>query len=766
MRAWLNDFGVGVRLAVSGGRTSLARFVLSTIGVGLAVAVLLLAASVGPILDARAARELATAPDMAPIAGVAPTLQVSLSSVSEGRRIELVYLRGTGPNSPVPAGIPRLPGPGEMFVSGALAEVMAGSALGERFPQRTVGTISPDTVRDPQQLTAYLGSADLRDSQALRVYSVYKFGFPPRDGRPLEPDALLLLLLGTIAVLIPVFIFLVSSTRIAGVERDRRLSALRLVGSDNRQIRRIAAAEALVSSVSGLVLGAGLFLVGRQLAAQVTLFGASVYPEDIVPVWWMAALVVLAAPVLAVFAAQFALRRTIIEPLGVVRHSKPTSRRVLWRLAVVVSGVLVLGWRVNQDATTGPPDTSFWAISIAVGVALVLLGVPALLPWLVERSVSRLRGGPTSWQMAVRRLQLDSGTSSRVVSGVAVVLAGAIAMQATFASQADDLELTYLDATSTARANVYALQPAMAETERVLDSLPAVAAWSLTRSVEMRIGERTMIAEVMSCELATTMRKVPDCVDGKVYREDNIDLSGFPTGAKTTLYVPSFDSSSGMVASGEWVVPGGIVAMPYRDGPDAYVSAMLLVTPGAIPQLPPVKAAASYTVQLDGSVPDASDRLRDAIGLLSWQVSVSTSENRTYNSQQETFLTIRRGLLIGAIFTLLLAGLSLLVLAVEHIRERKRPLAVLAAGGVPTAVLARSLLWQIAIPIAIGVVVAVSLGSLLAAQMMLVMHNPLFMDWAGVTTMAGAAAALVLIVSLLTLPFLRSATRLDSLRTE
>src|SRR5206468_3625992 len=58
--------------------------------------------------------------------------------------------------------------------------------------------------------------------------------------------------------------------------------------------------------------------------------------------------------------------------------------------------------------------------------------VPLTLPWIVERVVARLGGGSPAWQLAVRRLQLDSGTPARVVGGVAVVLAGAIALQTLF----------------------------------------------------------------------------------------------------------------------------------------------------------------------------------------------------------------------------------------------------------------------------------------------------------------------------------------------
>ncbi len=46
---------------------------------------------------------------------------------------------------------------------------------------------------------------------------------------------------------------------------------------------------------------------------------------------------------------------------------------------------------------------------LALGIIALLVGVAALLPWLVERVVARLGAGAVAWQLAVRRLQLDPG---------------------------------------------------------------------------------------------------------------------------------------------------------------------------------------------------------------------------------------------------------------------------------------------------------------------------------------------------------------------
>ncbi|MEV8614845.1 ATP-binding cassette domain-containing protein [Amycolatopsis sp. NPDC051373] len=68
----------------------------------------------------------------------------------------------------------------------------------------------------------------------------------------------------------------------------------------------------------------------------------------------------------------------------------------------------------------------------------------------------------------------------------------------------------------------------------------------------------------------------------------------------------------------------------------------------------------------------------------------STGELLT--ADRKSFATVRSGLDAASLFTLLLAGVSMRVLALEQVRERRRPLALLAAAGAPRSVLAKSLL--------------------------------------------------------------------------
>lgn len=776
LRGWVSDLALGVRLAVGGGRTSLARFALSTVGIMIASTVLLIAASVGTMLDERDHRMNLYFGDTEPVEGVDPVIHSPESTTFRGETVETHYVHPTGPNSPALPGVRDMPAPGDMYVSPALAELLRsdeGELLRPRFADwTTVGEVGKEGVREPGNLVAWMGASDdIEESEWFQ--EVYVFGSdelsPGLDG-----ELLGVVLVGAVVLLLPVLIFVSSASRIAGAERDRRLSALRLVGSGSRQVRRIAAAESLVSALAGLVLGAAVFLVARQYAENIELFDLRVYTSDIVPNPLLVLLIVLLIPGLAVLTALIALRRTIIEPLGVVRQSKPVRRRAWWRFAMIIAGVALLLTQAGADE-----NSDLWAIAVATGATLLLVGVPVLLPWLIERVVGRINGGPTSWQLAIRRLQLDSGTAARVVGGVAVVLAGAIALQTVLMTVEGDLGFDPVANEDQRPVIDISIQEDLAQpVAAALSTAPGVRdAFVVRTATGSRPGDTSnqydRYLQVMDCAAAESSRAVENCVDGEVYEIAYPDMpvqSEIQPGEKLEFReyptdVTEFDENDYDVVS-SWVVPdkvNRIEASTYNR-----YSGGVIVTPGALGDTTlPSGRPMIYTDVEPGITSDQLEGLRNLVAPHAWRVSMySYNTLEDLSEEQQAFLAIRNGLYIGSVFTLMLAGVSLLVLALEHIRERRRPLAVLAASGVPRSVLGRSLLWQIALPIGVGVVVALATGIGLAALMMRLSGDGLAIDWIGVASLTGGALLLSLLVSALTLPFLRSATRLTALRAE
>ena len=235
----------------------------------------------------------------------------------------------------------------------------------------------------------------------------------------------LLVVIIFVVLLLPVGIFVAAAVRFGGESRDRRLAGVRLVGADAGMARRIAAGEALLSGLLGLVAGVGFFLLGRALAPQFVLFNLSVFSSDVTP---SAADGRRSSP--SVYRRWRSRSRccrcagVVIEPLGVTRRGPDATAPAVVAPRLPVVGVVLLLPLIGRVSDNGGGVNT---TQVVAGVLLLLIGVATLLPWLVQATVRRLRGGPVPWQLAVRRLQLDGGTSARAVTGIAVAVAGTIA---------------------------------------------------------------------------------------------------------------------------------------------------------------------------------------------------------------------------------------------------------------------------------------------------------------------------------------------------
>jgi len=162
-------------------------------------------------------------------------------------------------------------------------------------------------------------------------------------------------------------------------------------------------------------------------------------------------------------------------------------------------------------------------------------------------------------------------------------------------------------------------------------------------------------------------------------------------------------------------------------------------------------------------VPDASDYARNAaarLDPLSYVYTLAASE------QAKQFRSIRTGLFVGATCVLLLIGASLLVSQLEQLRERKKLLSSLVAFGTRRRTLSLSVLWQTAIPIALGLLLASVVGLTLGAVLLKMVDVTVTVDWASVLSMTAIGAGVVLAVTLLSLPPLLRLMRPDGLRTE
>lgn len=776
--SWTKDLSMGVRFAFTGGREGWARAVLTAVGVGLGVALLLLTAAIPNIFDARDEREYARMDtDYNQVEGPKgdnTLLVADLDTTFRGRYVRGRAMEPEGPRAPVPPGVAALPRPGEMLVSPALRRLLDsddGKLLRERLPYRTAGTIGDSGLIGSHELSFIVGAEGLAPRlDGNQVGRIDRFGESSDQPwvEPWDPMLLLLVLVIFIVLLMPVAVFIATAVRFGGERRDRRLAALRLVGADGGMTRRIAAGEALAGATLGLLFGTGFFLIGRQVAGSVEILDISVFPGDLDPSPALALLVAVAVPAAAVAVTLLAMRGVIIEPLGVVRTVRPPRRRLWWRLLLPLGGLAMLYPMIGQ----GTDDGNFNEYLVTGGVVLLLVGVTALLPWGVERFVARLGTGSLSWQLAVRRLQLSSGSAARMVNGIAVAVAGAIALQMLFSGAADAsaqpsrtadespvqmaVELPYgTDLTDADRQ--------LSESRGVRDTMPFSTTWLVDREKD---PEQLTVLTVADCTVLRKLAKLPSCRDGDVFAAqggahdtDSPELSR--PGRAVYLTSSAGDGREGEPVA--WKVPKGIKKSGTRLDPFGSEQGGVLVTPGALPQRATELMKSQVYLELDTSVPDVDDLVRNTTAgvdplarTFQWFQPVESGR----------YASIRTGLFIGASCVLAVIGASLLVSQLEQLRERRKLLSSLIAFGTRRRTLSLSVLWQTAIPVGIGLALAVVVGVALGTVLLKMTLVPVTVDWLSVLTMTGIGALVILTVTLLSLPPLLRMMRPDGLRTE
>ncbi|MFC9121519.1 ABC transporter permease [Streptomyces sp. NPDC057067] len=774
--AWLRDLALGVRFAAAGGREGWTRTLLTAVGVGLGVTLLFLAASVPHALDVRNARDQARSetkisenPDAQAKKSDSTVLRISSDTEYHDRSITGYLMRADGDHPVLPPGIDAMPAAGEMVVSPALKALLDSpdhALLKERYPYKVTGTITDEGLRSPGELWFYAGSDTL--TTATGGHRVTGYG-DPGPNPPLAPLLIVLVIVVCVVLLAPVAIFIATAVRFGGDRRDRRLAALRLVGTDIRSTRRIAAGEALFGSVLGLLIGLALFLTGRQFVGYVEIWDVSAFPADLAPDPRLCLLIALAVPLTAVLVTLTAMRSVVIEPLGVVRNSRARKRRLWWRLLLPLAGLGVFGLtgKAGEYEVVNP-------YAIAGGAVLVLVGLALLLPWLVEACVNRLRGGPVPWQLATRRLQLSSGAASRAVSGVTVAVAGAVAVQMLFAAMnADFNKATGQDTT---RAQFYASSEQVSgdaavrtikefrATEGVTQVIGMVEAYATKpgKYAEDDIQPTTSFS-VGDCATLREVARIDSCEDGDtfvVHPRGDKEMAGWVDQTARKGKVVQFDSGSG--ASLRWTLPADARTVLSRKDPVGEDRWGIMVTPGAIDATTLPGASTVSQIRIDDSVPDAAEHVRNTAARIDPGMRLVTM---TSVERDRQYASIQTGLQVGATATLLLIAASMLVSQLEQLRERKRLLSVLVAFGTRRATLGWSVLWQTAVPVVLGLAVAVAGGLALGATLCWMVRKEVS-DWWLFLPLAGAGASLILLVTLLSLPPLWRMMRPDGLRSE
>ncbi|MDN5918961.1 MAG: ABC transporter permease, partial [Pseudonocardia sp.] len=179
---------LALRLLRLGGRAAWTSAGL--VGAGVAVATALLCVALGALhgLDEREARTLWRDPAPAATAAEAVAQLRTRTDAAAGAPITEVNLIAPRADAAPPPGLPRMPSPGEVWMSPsltALAATLPAGDLAARYPGPVTGVLGESALRDPDELVAVVGRP--AGDPVLTAPGTSRGGPGARGDRPAPP---------------------------------------------------------------------------------------------------------------------------------------------------------------------------------------------------------------------------------------------------------------------------------------------------------------------------------------------------------------------------------------------------------------------------------------------------------------------------------------------------------------------------------------------------------------------------------------------------
>jgi hypothetical protein len=741
---------LGLRLTLQSGREPLLRVLVTAAAVALGVGLLLAALAGVNGLHAQTGRGawLDTSAQASPPTSTSDRLWWLSSTDQFGNQaIDRIEVAATGPNAPVPPGLPRLPGPGDYFASPALTALLRSepaNELRDRFPGRQIGTIGAAALPSPNSLIIVIGHTTRQLSQAPGAVQVGAIQRTPANCYACQstigsgPVLQFILAGGAVALLLPVLILIATASRLSGARREERFAAMRLVGATPRQISVVSAVEAVVAAAAGVAVGFALFFVFRPLLYHVPFTGAPLAEGDLSLHWINLVLVVIGVPVAAVVSARLALRRVQISPLGVKRRATSRPPRIV-RIIPLLAGIAVLAY---FDAAGKPGAIGGQLLELIAGFVLLVVGLVFAGPWFTTAGARLManRASRPSTLIAGRRLLDNPKAAFRFISGlvialfVATAVIGALSSIAAASSSGGgsagndtlaDAFCSFSTSNCPASAQVPSV-PGHVLTE--LRTTPGVRSVTLVHQSPSQAGLGTSFG-VVACDQLARTPAIGRCAPGTSVANIGYFLSnllGHNSHASSTVW-PSANLSVASAAR-----------LP--------VDAVVVATDGS-----------------SGSLERARTTLERAFPFQGTPVAVEAFDPST----ARLLAMIQDMTDVVIVASLIIASCSLAVNIASGLSERKRPFSLLRLTGVPTALLHRVVALESALPLLLVAAVSIVVGLVSAAlylhsQVGIAFSIPGIAYWA--TVIGGLAASLAIIAS--TFPLLNRITGPEVARNE
>ena len=347
----------------------------------------------------------------------------------QNKDIMTVSLRATGDTSPQLTGLPT-PKDGEYYVSSGLQKAMQDHPednIGSRFGNKQIGIIPEALSTSPDALEVIKGMSE-QEANSDRVVSIYKFSSSTEAVSRYSGSVGVILIFGASILLFPIVMFISIATQLGSAQREKRYAAMRLVGATQGQVSRIIAVESLSAAAIGIAIGSLTYLAVLPLMGQYHYGGVRFWPSDLMvqPSYYLLAVIITL--LFCLVANWWGMRHVQLSPLGVARSGKVSKRPRMWRLILLVPGLVTFIWLSLPSGMNwlrdNAADNAAPLLLLMAGIMSMMFGLLLAGPWLTS-SIARFAARRTRSAMtllATKRIAMQSGRIFRSVSGVVLAL--------------------------------------------------------------------------------------------------------------------------------------------------------------------------------------------------------------------------------------------------------------------------------------------------------------------------------------------------------
>lgn len=687
------------------GRFAALRSVLMLVVTAVAVALALMVLAAPRVLDREARRadarsEILGTRHARHHLGYFPVL-----SSYRGESVTRVLIGDPSVDPPMPPGLTRIPGPGEVVVSPGLRDRMRHDpVLASWFAGDRVSVIADRGVSTRDELWAYVGaSASVFDADSYAV----GFGAPANRDLSSRGSHWYKVLGLALLVMLPALGTLLATTRIGADTRRRRSRALSVIAVPRWITVGIAVAEVAVPVAAGGIVGWGLFALLARNVHRVPLVERGIIAGDVaVPAQTALPVVLGLAAVGGAVSGASAINAARVGRLPRLGALPPRTARLL--LLVFAGGVGLLAIGVARAV----PQSQF----VAIATVITALGIPVAVV-----AAIRLIGRLARWRwpltplLAFRRVAHDPGPAGAAVAGVAILAFSLTAAQPVLRDQYASSSWPDLGRASVlVRAQSGAAQQPMRLTSRFRrDSDLTVAAYGIWGAGDARTAPpraRVLIATCGQLAQLTDTRRIAGCQDGLLLRvrgQDPSALSGHPV-LRSSRGQSELPRTSGQVTLPATIVPIDVAAVISPHAPSVRTLAHPVISgiwatlpgiPARVEQLRADAVAATSSAQFD--VPNEGQIQNSAaprwitlcviiaalLGLFAATALALTRPRRSSDHALQIIAVSPRTRLVNAaigptLAALIGAGLALgsgLLAAFAYVRPRDEPLTITAS---------------------------------------------------------------------------------------